>query len=780
MKRAERFLHYATINALWLSLTVQDTALLTISIPAAIAQIAPQHHVAVLAALVSISNIAAMLVPPFAGWLSDRSRARGGTRRTWILAGVAVDVAALVGLAYTRDLALFSALFVLAVAAENVAIAAYQAMIPEVVPREAWGAASGIRGAATLVGTVIGLGVAGSIANVNVVFFATAALLALGTLTLFFTRERERTVHERVEVTRWHDFVVVFIARSFIFFGLSLLMTFVLYFFSDILKVKDAGAGTASIGIFSLLGAIASSVYFGIASDRIPRKLLVAGCGLPMAAAAIGFALAPTPAVMFVFAALFGIGFGGVMAVGWAIAIDSLPQLSDVARDLGIWGIATNLPSVIAPVVGGRIIDAFGGGKTGYQLVFALAGVSFALGSVTVLRVGATPLSSLLAMPLWIAACTAVFFYTSLKHRIRGWGRLPRRRGGTLVGINHQHAIESTTIVSRLGLQSSLRHPVFSSTGRRMWEPGFFYLMFPWLPGFMRGVSMGWLWRGLGFMPIENMLFSRPAASLGFDAERLHGPMPVARLFSERIAARFAPGTMTSELRSAKNFKRAQEMVGLKDVQEPYRNELLDLTRAQVEADIEAMERVVARGATFFLTPEGQFNTRGEMNRLRRLLPRLADAAESVYAVGISYDALRMKKMSMLYRLVPVRDRRLFGDVLVAARPVTVTQLLASWLDVRPEPFTESDAIAAVRAALREVPPALFIDPELAADPETVTKEALRSMRAQGFTSEAGGAYAIASRTETRFEKPFDVFRYHAVFYGESVAAAIRLSAQPG
>jgi MFS family permease len=106
-----------------------------------------------------------------------------------------------------------------------------------------------------------------------------------------------------------------------------------------------------------------------------------------MALAAIGFALAPNPKVMFLFAILFGIGYGGVISAGWALALDTIPELGDVARDLGIWGIASNLPNVIAPLVGGWILVALQGTRLGYQVVFGCAGVCFLLASAVVLRV---------------------------------------------------------------------------------------------------------------------------------------------------------------------------------------------------------------------------------------------------------------------------------------------------------------------------------------------------------------------------------------------------------
>jgi MFS family permease len=379
---------FTLVNALWISLTIQETALMTIAVPSAILTLAPRNHIAALSVLVGCANFGALIVPPIAGWFSDRARQMGGVRRTFVLAGVAIDVCALVALAHAHTLIVFGALFVIAIASANIAIAAYQAMLPEVVPREKWGAASGIRGAATLAGTVLGLSLAGTIPHVASIFYVLAGLLVAGAVSLFFVKEGDAFRPEHATVERWHDFVVVFVARSFIFFGLALLMTFVLYFFRDVMHVGNPSAGTAAVGIFSLLGAVALSVLVGIFSDRLPRKYVVAACGIPMTVAALGFAVAPDQRAIFAFAICFGVGLGGMLSAGWALAIDTLPKLSDVARDLGIWGIATNLPNVIAPLVGGWILSSFAGSRLGYQTIFALAGVCFALGSLCVLRVG--------------------------------------------------------------------------------------------------------------------------------------------------------------------------------------------------------------------------------------------------------------------------------------------------------------------------------------------------------------------------------------------------------
>jgi MFS family permease len=76
-----------------------------------------------------------------------------------------------------------------------------------------------------------------------------------------------------------------------------------------------------------------------------------------------------------------------VFSVGWALALDSVPELGDVARDLGLWGTLSNLPMVIAPALGAVIIAHGSTAAEGYRWLFASASASFLLGSLTVLFV---------------------------------------------------------------------------------------------------------------------------------------------------------------------------------------------------------------------------------------------------------------------------------------------------------------------------------------------------------------------------------------------------------
>ncbi|MEA2721145.1 MAG: hypothetical protein QOJ39_3009, partial [Candidatus Eremiobacteraeota bacterium] len=125
--------------------------------PAIVLHLAPRDHTAVLAVLATLVGAAVALVPPVAGWLSDRARRRGGDRRRETAVALAVDVIAIGAMAFALSTGAVAVALVAATVAITAAQTIYQALLPEVVPREAWGTSAGVRGAFTLAGTVLGL-----------------------------------------------------------------------------------------------------------------------------------------------------------------------------------------------------------------------------------------------------------------------------------------------------------------------------------------------------------------------------------------------------------------------------------------------------------------------------------------------------------------------------------------------------------------------------------------------------------------------------------------------
>lgn len=752
---------------------------MAIAVPAMTVRLAPEHHVFVLSALASVAALATMIVPPMSGWLSDARRRRGGSRRSFVTIGIAIDVAALVGLGYVNTLPLFALLIVMATLGSNVALSAYQVILPESVPRQYWGIVSGIRGVSTLAGSIVGFAIAGLAPSPQITFFAAGVAMALGGISLLAVREGAYAgEEEHAHVRDWHDFAIVFAARMLMFFGFTLLQTFVLFYFRDVLKVANPSAGTSLYAFATIGGAVLSSVVLGLLSDRAPRKVVTALAGGSLTAATIGFAVAPEVRWMLPFAVLFGIGFGGVISSGWAMAMDAIPKLRDVGRDFGLWNIATSVPNVIAPIVGGWLIGLFQGTRGGYQAVFGLAGLSFALASLAVLRTGRRPMSSLWAVPLRATAVISNYLWDHTAYRVRHWGRVPRGRGPTVIVANHQHDFESMAIVSTTTVESGpWRHPIFTASSRRMYEPGFLAERIPWLSFFLRRINAGPLFVALGMLPLENELGSRAMSAFAWSVQRHHGPLTLAEVFEERVSSRFPPGTKTSDLWRRDLFAEAHRVVKVSTVREPYRREILDETRAYVENDLARMEAILRRGATFYLTPEGHYTTDGCMLPMRGVIERLAPLA-TMYLCGVSYDPFVSKRFSMLYRVERLPEgpepwMTRLTRTLAAIRPVTTSQLLAVWLEGRDARFSAQEAVAAVQAALAALPARFFVDPELRRNPRAMVERALPLMAMWKILERDGADYRLgALRRHPQFPFVQDVIAYQARFFEQTMENA--------
>jgi MFS family permease len=774
--------HQALLNAYWIPLNLQNAALLTIAVPHALKGFAGINPITELAVLATLVAAISTIVLPLGGEISDRLHRAGSPRRPVIILGGAVNAVALLWMAVAHNATEFGIAIAIAALGQNISFAAYSALIPEVVAHEHWGAASGFQGVGTLLGTIIGFAVAGSF-SASATFVIAGAFVFAGAFTVFATPEGPYVEREHVHVSDWTNFTIAFTSRFWTNFGLILLGTYAFYFFSDVLKVGNAQAATSFFAILTMVGAIVTSVATGYLSDRVPRKFVVSLAGVPMALAVIGFALVPREQWIFVFALFFGLGYGAILSTGWALAIDSVPKLANVARDLGVWGVAANLPAVFAPPVGAWILGRFAAdGLGGYRTLFIAAGLSFVIGSIFVLWTGRRHEALRLPRtggPLQAFAMAVIHPYYLTVYRIRKWGRLPLRRGATLAISNHQHDLDTTGVIMRLSVQGPWHVPIFCAGSRRLFEPGFMGMRTKWLEPIIRAMNWAPLFRAIGILPIENELRVRPVASIAWNVYRRHGDIGLADVFRpgslDGVAPRDSNAPLTS-LFSQPLFLPAQKStISLAAVREPYRSELVAEMRTIVEADIQRLEGVLRAGGTLYLTPEGRYTTDGRIGRFRTTLARLAPLA-TVYVLPVSYDPFVGRRLSMLFRVLPAQDPGDLRSSLAAPRPITVSQLLAAWHIDGPRTFTLADAEAAVRERLTALPAMAFIDPELKSDPDRMVRRALDTLTRLGILEMKDSSFSLgATRKHPQFPNVDDIVAHQANFFGETTEALHRL-----
>jgi hypothetical protein len=362
--------------------------------------------------------------------------------------------------------------------------------------------------------------------------------------------------------------------------------------------------------------------------------------------------------------------------------------------------------------------------------------------------------------------------------RVRQWGRLPLRRGATVLIANHQHEDESEIICERTFLQGPWRRPIFTVSSRRMYEPGFFATRIPLLR-FAREWNATPFFLACGMLPIEHQLSSRPLASLALEVARAHGDLPLEEVFRPEALAAIPGAERCSDVLRPRHFEGAQEAVKLALLHEPFRSTILGTTRANIDADLELIRSVLAEGATFFITPEGMYSTDGRMRPLRGIAAQLTPLAD-VWLAAIAFDPFRGRRLSMLYRVLRPTDPDDLQTSLAAARPVTTSALLAERFgELDGSSFTREDLVEAIAVARAGLPAGAFVDPELR-EPARCVDDALATLVRRGTIVRDGGGYRLgAVRADPRFPLVEDAIAYQRNVLAETRAALLRRAAPP-
>ncbi len=190
-----RWFDHISINLFWLGLNIRNNAVNNILMPYMVALLAaPEIRNTALGFMRTAGLIIAMLVQPAMGILSDRSTSRFGRRRPYIFAGVIFDLVclALIAASGTYWLLLVAILFFQF--SSNVSHGPLQGLIPDLVPQEQRGVASGVKSIMELVPVIlVALVVAKMVSDGNfylAVFVTGTSLLVIMLLTMLLVKEK--------------------------------------------------------------------------------------------------------------------------------------------------------------------------------------------------------------------------------------------------------------------------------------------------------------------------------------------------------------------------------------------------------------------------------------------------------------------------------------------------------------------------------------------------------------------------------------------------------------
>jgi hypothetical protein len=285
----------------------------------------------------------------------------------------------------------------------------------------------------------------------------------------------------------------------------------------------------------------------------------------------------------------------------------------------------------------------------------------------------------------------------------------------------------------------------------------------PWLT-ILRTTNLGWLFGSIGMQPIENELQQRPFAGIAHLLSP-HGTLDIRSVFTEKALERFPAGLRTTaDILAAKHFSFARSYVRMNELKEPYKAEIMQHTREDIERDIAHFENLARDDATIFLTPEGFYSGDGKMQRMRGILPRLEPLTET-WLAAISYDPYDERRLTMLYRVVRAVDGVPLETQLKATRPITTSALACTYLADHPD-ASDDTVLQSVREQLAALPPQAFVVPELRNRTEECVRRVMENLRKR-------------HGSHPQFDAKVDMITYQRNFHEETLEGLRQIDSLP-
>jgi len=397
---------FFVLSVYWFATAFKWTLVLFVLLPARVAELVPAAEKASrLGLLFGVGAVMATVGPPLFGYLSDRLPSRKGRRLPYLAVGAVLTAFALLLMAYAPSYGALFLGYLLLQLADDLATGPYAALIPDLVPQNHRGTASGWMGALQA-SAQIAAGLLGFLAGSLVFLFWAAALinLAAAGITLRYVREPENPAPRKegfLESLRlpWRDpdFRWVYFTRFLVMLGQYLVQTYLQYYLADVVRVFAvlgrvlAAYAYQAVGLLVLLislGGALASVPAGRLSDRFGRKPLIYASGVGLALLLFPVLLFPRFDVLVGLALFFGVGYGIYAAVDWALVADVLKRPEAHGTEMGVWQTSIVLPQILAGLAG-RGVDGLNqlAFPLGYQAAFVAAALAFLAGTLLVARV---------------------------------------------------------------------------------------------------------------------------------------------------------------------------------------------------------------------------------------------------------------------------------------------------------------------------------------------------------------------------------------------------------
>ena len=355
-----------------------------------------------LALVTGIGSLLAMASNPLFGRLSDRTTARMGMRRPWMLVGLAGGTIGILTVSLAPSIWVVLVGWCIAQVFLNALLAAQAAVLPDQVPANQRGIVSGVLGICLPVASVAATYLVQTFDSTELTMFLAPCVVGGLFVIVFAARLNDRRL-DPTNKPAWSlrqlvgsfyvnprtspDFAWAFTSRFMIVMAYAFLVTYQAYYLLEqVGSSQDAVPRQIYLGTLAQSAAlITASLVTGRLSDRTGRrKVFVVLGGVIYAGAMLVIATADDPSGYMVGMAIGGLGFGTYMAVDLALVADVLPHTGSTAKDLGVINIAGALPFALAPALAPAVLSATGNSYTG---LYTFAGACAVLGAVAILPI---------------------------------------------------------------------------------------------------------------------------------------------------------------------------------------------------------------------------------------------------------------------------------------------------------------------------------------------------------------------------------------------------------
>jgi Na+/melibiose symporter-like transporter len=392
---------FIAINVYWFGLAFLWNGIHPIILPALLLSFVPETlKNTYLGALTFIGLILAILIQPLSGALSDRWHSRWGRRRPWILLGTTFSLFCLIGMALSSSLFGIIITYLLLQTASNMAHGPAQGLIPDLIPSEKRGLASGIKNLFDMGGLVVTSLIAGQLMgadNPTLALMIIGAVLAISTfLTLFGTPEKSKQEIQsssplylklrdtlKVSLVDHPQYTRLIVSRLLILLGIYTIQSFAQYYIRDWLGIQNPAEATGNL--MTTIGLALTLLVFpaGWLADKVSSKKLNIYSGILAAIGIFMITFVKSLTALYFVGSIIGIATGIFLSVNWTLATNLIPE-EEAGKYLGLSNLATAGAGATSRLMG-PLIDSINavspGSHIGYPITFIIASIITLIGA---------------------------------------------------------------------------------------------------------------------------------------------------------------------------------------------------------------------------------------------------------------------------------------------------------------------------------------------------------------------------------------------------------------